>query len=81
MTIANPKNSYKGDALGAPTISSNGTYNFYPNEKASLTYLKVVSSTLNESSPSVNEMKEEKRRINFRDFFTYAIKGSQSDPI
>ena len=26
-------------------------------------------------------VKEEKMRINFRDFFTYAIKGVQSDPI
>ena len=26
-------------------------------------------------------VKEEKMRMNFRDFFTYAIKGSQSDPI
>ncbi len=25
-------------------------------------------------------MKEEKMRVNFRDFFIYAIKGSQSDP-
>ena len=36
---------------------------------------------MNESNPSTNLMKEEKMRINFRDFFTYAIKSSQSDPI
>ena len=59
----------------------NGTYNFYPNKKTSSTNLQVVSSSMEESSLSTNILREEKMRVNFRDFFIYAIKGSQSDPI
>lgn len=43
--------------------------------------MAVISPTLNESNPSTNMVREEKMRINFRDFFSYAIKGSESDPI
>ena len=36
---------------------------------------------MNEPKLSANMVKEEKMRINFRDFFIYEIKGSQSDPV
>ena len=36
---------------------------------------------MNDSNLSANMVKQEKMRIGFRDFFTYAIKGPQSDPI
>jgi len=43
--------------------------------------MDVVTSTLGQSNTSSNVIIQERTRTNFRDFFTYAIKGVQGDPI
>lgn len=47
----------------------------------SSTKLAVVSSNFNQSYNSSSVITQERIRTNFRDFFTYAIKGVKSDPI
>ena len=47
----------------------------------SITKMVVVTSTFAQSNTSSNVIIQEKIRTNFRDFFTYAIKGVKGDPI
>lgn len=46
-----------------------------------ITKMNVVASTLDRSNTSSKMITQERIRTNFRDFFTYAIKGVKGDPI
>jgi len=43
--------------------------------------MDIVTTSFGQSDTSSDLIKQERIRINFRDFFTYAIKGVQNDPI
>jgi len=49
--------------------------------QSNTTKLAVVSSNFNQSYNSSSLITQERIRTNFRDFFTYAIKGVKGDPI
>ena len=46
-----------------------------------MTKLDALSSSFEEININTNLIKQEKIRINFREYFTYAIRGHKSDPI